>query len=119
MGRFAKNVKGGKIGDAMEKINLYEQEPDLIDGLLAITDSARRILLAMKYSKSFSEPTTEQLSLMSLLGISGCAASTRQEAQQLIDSRTLQILTSIAEELTANGSSVKMTVEPLRECEEE
>jgi len=101
----------------MEKINLYEQEPDLIDGLLAITDSARRILLAMKYSKSVSEPTTEQLSLMSLLGISGFAVDTREKAQQMIDSRTQQILTSIAEELTVSGSTVNITVEALEEDE--
>jgi hypothetical protein len=98
----------------MEKINLYEQELDLIDGLLAITDSARRILLAIKYSKSVSEPTTEQLSLMGLLGISGFAVDTREKAQQMIDSRTQQILTSIAEGLTANGSTVNITVEALR-----
>jgi len=92
----------------MEKINLYEQEPDLIDGLLAITDSARRILLAMKYSKSVSEPTTEQLSLMSLLGVSGFVVDTREKAQQLIDWKTQRILTSIAEELTSEDNSQRV-----------
>ena len=92
----------------MEKINLYKQEPDLIDGLLAIVDSAKSILLNIKYSKYASEPTKKQVNLMNLFGIPLTAAASREQAQHLIDCKSQQILISILEKIKLEGGLDKM-----------
>lgn len=76
----------------MEKINYYKHEPDLIDGLLAITDSARRILLAMKRSRSLDNSLTlEEFTLVNSLG--NC--SRRNDVERISDYQARRILTSI------------------------
>ena len=83
----------------MAKINYHEHQPDWVDGLLAITDSARRILLALKRSRIVSEPATNgQKSSMRTLGIYYSKHIASDNAQILIDRRSRSILASIVEQ---------------------
>ncbi|OHB49705.1 MAG: hypothetical protein A2Y10_05985 [Planctomycetes bacterium GWF2_41_51] len=101
---FAKNVKGGKIRDAMKKTNSYKQEIELIEELIAVIDSAKVKLVSMLYSKLINEPTAEQLELMNLLYIPYTSAISRKQAQQLIDTRCQRIFASILADITAKNS---------------
>jgi len=95
MGRFAKNVKGGKIGDAMEKINLYEQEQDFINRPLHDVESGDNSRLQSRQTGRVTEPATEgQLRLLNRLGIYPKWQATRYEAQEMIDYHQL-ILNSV------------------------
>ena len=83
----------------MEKINYHEHEPDWIDGLLAITDSTRRILLALKRSRSSDNSLTleEFIEVNNLEG--SCRRSiTRKDTKLISDEQACQILASIAEQ---------------------
>jgi hypothetical protein len=82
----------------MEKINYHEQELDWIDGLLAITDAARRILLALKRSQQEEpKPTCQQKRMMGLLGVRYTSHITQQDAEKMIDCRCQSILESMVE----------------------
>ena len=84
----------------MEKINYHKHEPDLIDGLLAITDSARRILLTLKRSRSIDNSLTlEEFTLVNNLG--NCRR--RNDAERISGYHARRILTSIVEEVNRSG----------------
>ena len=86
----------------MEKINLYKQETDLIDGLLAIVNSAKKILLAIKYS-NIDKPTKDQLHYMNFFNIPYTANTSREQAEQLIELKNEQLLNSL-KDIRAGGS---------------
>jgi len=86
----------------MEKINLYKQEPDLIDGLLAIVNSAKKLLLTIKYS-NIDKPTKEQLHFMNFFDIPYTANTSREQAEQFIELKSWQMLNSLRK-INANGS---------------
>jgi hypothetical protein len=95
MGRFAKSVKAGKIGDAMEKINIYEQEPDFIERPLRDIESGSNSRLQSRPAGKVTEPATKgQLMLLNRLGIYPKWQATRYEAQEMIDYHQL-ILNSV------------------------
>ena len=80
----------------MEINKLFKHDIDLIDGLLALTDSARRILLSVKRSGfDFEPPTYEQKSKMRSMGIRYTRHVTRYDAKKLIDQRYQSALLSL------------------------
>ena len=80
----------------MEKINYREHELEWIDGLLAITESARHFFLALKRSRSVKESATEhRLELRETVHIYYSAESTRAKIQPWIDERYRRALETL------------------------
>ncbi len=87
-----------KFAELMEKINYREHEQDWIDGLLAIVDSARRVLLTLKRSqREEPNPTCEQKRMLGWLGLRYTSHVTQQDAEKMIDFHCKSILESIVE----------------------
>ncbi len=79
-GRFAKNVKGGKIPRIMEKRNYHTQELDLLDRLERFLEAELE-----KKAKQADEPARpEQLTLLAKLGIRPKWRASMAEADEMI-----------------------------------
>ena len=87
----------------MEKINIYKQAPELIDGLLEIVNSAQKMLLKIKYLECVNKPTKLQLNFMNFFNISYRETTSREEADRLIKLKGRQLLNSL-KKIHANDS---------------